>query len=201
MGFRAATMAAIATLGTTAAFGMGGAGVSRRTVRPAASSASRALSSAGGDGAAERAMILRPIGSAASRASIASRGRVHRGGGRRGELTITAVTGPRETRIASILTTLPTRIELYFRVRKGRRTLWKAISAFAGFYTANVISLTFGVLGINDVVAGAFCVGFFELVTRAYYNKIKPGKYWGFLNWFKLGLIYALVTDAFKLGS
>ena len=142
MGFRAATMAAIATLGTTAAFGMGGAGVSRRTVRPAASSASRALSSAGGDGAAERAMILRR-GSAASRASIASPG--GKSGGRRGELTITAVTGPRETRIASILTTLPTRIELYFRVRRGRRTLWKAISAFAGFYTANVREMTFAV--------------------------------------------------------
>ena len=41
-----------------------------------------------------------------------------------------------------------------------------------GFYTANVLTLTFGVLGINDVVAGAFCVGFSELITRAYYRKV-----------------------------
>ena len=99
-----------------------------------------------------------------------------------------AVTGPRETRLGSILTTLPQRVDLYFKVRRGRKLLWKCIFAFTGFYTANVLSLTFGVLGINDVVAGAFCVAFSEIVTRSYYRKSKPGKYWDFLNWFKLGL-------------
>lgn len=120
----------------------------------------------------------------------------------RGNTMVTkAVTGPLETRLGSILTSLPQRIDLYFRVRRGRKLLWKAICAFAGFYTANVLSLTFGVLGINDVVAGAFCVAFSEIITRSYYKKIKPGKYWDFLNWFKLGLMYALTADAFKLGS
>ena len=57
------------------------------------------------------------------------------------------------------------------------------------------------VLGINDVVAGAFCLAFAEIVTRSFYKKTQPGKYWDFLNWFKLGLCYALITDAFKLGS
>ena len=79
--------------------------------------------------------------------------------------------------------------------------LWKVIFAATGFYSANVLSLTFGVLGINDVVAGAFCLAFAEIVTRSFYKKTNPGKYWDFLNWFKLGLCYALITDAFKLGS
>ena len=52
-----------------------------------------------------------------------------------------------------------------------------------------------------DVVAGAFCLAFAEIVTRSFYKKTQPGKYWDFLNWFKLGLCYALITDAFKLGS
>ena len=121
--------------------------------------------------------------------------------GRAGAVVTRAVTGPRETRLGSILTTLPQRVDLYFKVRRGRKLLWKAIFAFTGFYAANVLSLTFGVLGINDVVAAAFCIAFCEIVTRAYYRKYKPGKYWDFLNGFKLGLRYALTTDAFKLGS
>jgi hypothetical protein len=121
--------------------------------------------------------------------------------GRGGAVVTRAVTGPRETRLGSILTTIPQRLDLYFRVRKGRKLLWKIIFAATGFYSANVLSLTFGVLGINDVVAGAFCLAFAEIVTRSFYKKTQPGKYWDFLNWFKLGLCYALITDAFKLGS
>jgi hypothetical protein len=61
-------------------------------------------------------------------------------------------------------------------------------AVFAGFYVANTLTLTFGVLGINDVVAGAFSVAFAEVVTRAYYRKSPvPGLGWDFLNWFKLG--------------
>ena len=91
-------------------------------------------------------------------------------------------------------------MDLYFKVRRGRKLLWKAIFAFTGFYTANVLSLTFGVLGINDV-AGAFCVAFSGDRHQGVLQKLQPGKYWDFLNWFKLGLMYALTADAFKLGS
>lgn len=161
-----------------------------RSCRGGASTA-RALGFAGegmGQRAALRSVHVRPSGVALARG--------------RGHLAVTkAVTGPLETRLGSILTSLPQRIDLYFRVRKGRKLLWKAICAFTGFYTANVLSLTFGVLGINDIVAGAFCVAFSEIITRSYYKKVKPGKYWDFLNWFKLGLMYALTADAFKLGS
>lgn len=180
-----------------AGMGAGSAlGSSRAHGRPAMASA-KALGAMRGEAMGQRARLFAPRGAAAGRSSHRMTQR-----GRGGAVAVRAVTGPRETRLGSILTTLPQRVDLYFKVRKGRRLLWKAISAFTGFYTANVISLTFGVLGINDVVAGAFCVGFSELVTRAYYRKSsKPSLYWDLLNWFKIGLIYALTTDAFKLGS
>lgn len=183
------TMAAM----TIAPAGMGvralGAPSASRAARRGGASTARALGFAG-EGMGQRASLRR-----STRADV----RLARG---RGQAVVTkAVTGPLETRLGSILTSLPQRIDLYFRVRRGRKLLWKAIFAFTGFYTANVLSLTFGVLGINDVVAGAFCVAFSEIITRSYYKKLKPGKYWDFLNWFKLGLMYALTADAFKLGS
>ena len=187
-------------LGAVGALGGGAAAPGRaRRVASSSSSASgaRALGAMGGEGLGQRALLR-----GATTVTSAAAARVRSTRGRGLALTVRAVTGPRETRLGSILTTLPQRVDLYFKVRKGRRLLWKAILAFTGFYTANVISLTFGVLGINDVVAGAFCVGFSELVTRSYYRKAnKPSLYWDLLNWFKIGLIYALTTDAFKLGS
>ena len=195
-----AMMLAPVGLGAVGTLG-GGAAAPGRARRAASSSSSasgaRALGAMGGEGMGQRALL-----SGATTVTSASAARVRSTRGRGLGLTVRAVTGPRETRLGSILTTLPQRVDLYFKVRRGRKLLWKAILAFTGFYTANVISLTFGVLGINDVVAGAFCVGFSELVTRAYYRKAnKPSLYWDLLNWFKIGLIYALTTDAFKLGS
>lgn len=151
----------------------------------------RALGFKGGEGMGQSASLARRQVAMVG-PKVASRG---------GALVTRAVTGPRETRLGSILTTIPQRLDLYFRVRRGRKLLWKIIFAATGFYSANVLSLTFGVLGINDVVAGAFCLAFAEIVTRSFYKKTNPGKYWDFLNWFKLGLCYALITDAFKLGS
>ena len=178
---------------TIATVGMGvralGAPSASRAARRGGASTARALGFAG-EGMGQRASLRR-----------SSRADVRLARGRATAVVTKAVTGPLETRLGSILTSLPQRIDLYFRVRRGRKLLWKAIFAFTGFYTANVLSLTFGVLGINDVVAGAFCVAFSEIITRSYYKKLKPGKYWDFLNWFKLGLMYALTADAFKLGS
>lgn len=202
-----ATSMAPAGLGGVSALGSSsltrGGALGRRGMASANVKA-KALGAMGGEGMGQRALLSgKSAAVSASGAAVRVRSAGQRGQrGRGGALTVRAVTGPRETRLGSILTSLPQRVDLYFKVRRGRKLLWKAILAFTGFYTANVISLTFGVLGINDVVAGAFCVGFSELVTRAYYRKAtKPGLYWDLLNWFKIGLIYALTTDAFKLGS
>ena len=106
-----------------------------------------------------------------------------------------------ETRIASVLTSLPQRLDLYFQRRSYRMLLWKSIFIFVGFYLASVITLSFGALGINDVVAGALCVFVYETITRWYYKTSRPGRKLEFVNCFKLGLVYSLIADAFKLGS
>ena len=125
----------------------GGALGAARTngIRRGATSA-RALGFKGGEGMGQSASL--------ARRQVARVG--PKVAGRGGAVVTRAVTGPRETRLGSILTTIPQRLDLYFRVRKGRKLLWKIIFAATGFYSANVLSLTFGVLGINDVVTGAF---------------------------------------------
>jgi hypothetical protein len=50
------------------------------------------------------------------------------------------------------------------------RRRWCGISGFAGFYVANTVSLSFGALAVNDIVAAALAVTFVELVTRAFYT-------------------------------
>lgn len=144
-----------------------------------------------------RARAARPRGSAPSRApSLVERAR----GGAHRRLGIVCG-AERETRLGSVLTSIPRRLELYFARRSYRVTLWRAISAFFGFYLANVMTLSFGALGINDIVAGALSVGFYEIVTRIYYSSTENNKWLEFVNWFKVGYCYSLIADAFKLGS
>jgi hypothetical protein len=45
--------------------------------------------------------------------------------------------GSRQTRLATRITTIPRRVDLYFADRLGRRVLWSAIAYGAGFYAAN----------------------------------------------------------------
>ena len=120
---------------------------------------------------------------------------------KRGRRNMKTIKCESETRIASVLTSLPQRLDLYFQRRSYRMLLWKTIFIFVGFYLASVITLSFGALGINDVVAGALCVFVYETITRWYYKTNRPGRKLEFVNCFKLGLVYSLIADAFKLGS
>jgi len=82
--------------------------------------------------------------------------------------------------------------------------MWSAISGFTGFYIGNVINLTFGSLSINDVVAAAMVVGFSEYVTKKFYSDYYKGDLsttMVFLNFFKTGVSYSFIIDAFKLGG
>ena len=99
----------------------------------------------------------------ASRARSATSSTRRRTSSSRGDRVTTRA--ERETRLVSVLTSLPRRFNLYFQRKSYRLTLWRAISAYFGFYLANVMTLSFGALGINDVVAGALSVAFFEVVT------------------------------------
>lgn len=90
---------------------------------------------------------------------------------------------------------------MYFSYNPWRKVLWSATAFSAGYYAANTVSLSFGALAINDVIAAATTVGFCEVVSRAYWSASSPGLALSFLNFFKLGVIAALIADAFKLAG
>ena len=115
----------------------------------------------------------------------------------------TAQAGPprRGTRLGTRLTTIPRRIDYYFAGSLARRWLWTVIAFATGFYAANTVSLSFGALSINDVVAAAVTVLIVELFSYLYYSASKKTLRLVFLNAFKWGICYALITDAFKLAG
>ena len=64
------------------------------------------------------------------------------------------------------------------------------------------MSLTFGALAVNDIVAAALSVAVCEWATRAFYDSWpSPSFSLWLLHTFKLGFQYALICDAFKLGG
>lgn len=106
--------------------------------------------------------------------------------------------GPR--RLIDIIRTVPELSRNYFRSRP-RRALFGGISLLGGFYVAQTISLSFGALGVNDVIAAVLCVLLTEYVTRFYYSRPKVTFPLALLNNFKMGFTYGLFIDAFKLAS
>nr|XP_048317754.1 uncharacterized protein ycf20 isoform X1 [Ziziphus jujuba var. spinosa] len=106
--------------------------------------------------------------------------------------------GPR--RLVDIIRLVPELSRNYFR-SPSRRALFGGISLLGGFYVAQTISLSFGALGVNDVIAAVVCVLLTEYVTRFYYSRPKVTFPVALLNNFKMGFTYGLFIDAFKLAS
>lgn len=106
--------------------------------------------------------------------------------------------GPR--RLVDIIRLVPEISRNYFR-SPSRRALFGGISLLGGFYVAQTISLSFGALGVNDVIAAVVCVLLTEYVTRFYYSRPKVTFPVALLNNFKMGFTYGLFIDAFKLAS
>ncbi|XP_058085471.1 uncharacterized protein LOC131232944 isoform X2 [Magnolia sinica] len=106
--------------------------------------------------------------------------------------------GPR--RLIDIIRFIPELSSNYFR-SPSRRALFGGISLLGGFYVAQTISLSFGALGVNDVIAAVICVLLTEYVTRFYYSRPKVTFSLALLNNFKMGFTYGLFIDAFKLAS
>jgi hypothetical protein len=96
---------------------------------------------------------------------------------------------------------LPRRVDLYFEGQPVRRLMWTAISFALGFYAANTVSLSFGALSVNDVVAAALTVAFYEAVSAVYHRATRKTLRLMFLNSFKIGVVVALIADAFKLAG
>uniref|UniRef100_A0A2P2NGN6 Uncharacterized protein MANES_06G142700 n=1 Tax=Rhizophora mucronata TaxID=61149 RepID=A0A2P2NGN6_RHIMU len=118
-----------------------------------------------------------------------------------GRFTVKAVQengGP--TRLVDIIRNVPELSRNYFR-SPSRRALFGGISLLGGFYVAQTISLSFGALGVNDVIAAVLCVLLTEYVTKFYYSRPKVTFPVALLNNFKMGFTYGLFIDAFKLAS
>nr|POE53034.1 hypothetical protein CFP56_06892 [Quercus suber] len=78
--------------------------------------------------------------------------------------------GPR--RLVDIIRVVPELSRNYFR-SPSRRALFGGISLLGGFYVAQTISLSFGALGVNDVIAAVVCVLLTEYATKFYYSRPK----------------------------
>ncbi|CAO2821094.1 unnamed protein product [Amaranthus hypochondriacus] len=107
-------------------------------------------------------------------------------------------TGPR--RLVDFIRTIPDLSRNYFE-KPSRRTLFGGIALLGGFYVAQTISLSFGALGVNDVIAAVICVLLAEYATKFYYSRSKVTFPIALLNNFKMGFTYGLFIDAFKLAS
>ncbi|KAK3142234.1 hypothetical protein QOZ80_4BG0343970 [Eleusine coracana subsp. coracana] len=103
-------------------------------------------------------------------------------------------------RLVDIIRIIPELSKDYFKSRP-RRTLFGGIALLGGFYVAQTISLSFGALGVNDVIAAVVCVLLSEYVTKFYYSRTKVTFPIALLNNFKMGFTYGLFIDAFKLAS
>ncbi|KAJ4790512.1 YCF20-like protein (DUF565) [Rhynchospora pubera] len=103
-------------------------------------------------------------------------------------------------RLVDLIRLIPDLSRNYFKSRP-RRALFGGISLLGGFYVAQTISLSFGALGVNDVIAAVLCVLLTEYATKFYYSRPKVTFPVALLNNFKMGFTYGLFIDAFKLAS
>ncbi|KAG0563826.1 hypothetical protein KC19_8G062100 [Ceratodon purpureus] len=137
-------------------------------------------------------MSLRDVG--VGRVSRRGRGVV----GLRVSATLESDVGSR--RLVDVVRRLPRIARTYFKDPM-RRALFGGIAILGGFYVAQTISLSFGALGVNDVIAAAMCVLFTEYITRFTRTRKKISFSVALVNNFKMGFTYGLFIDAFKLAS
>ena len=83
-----------------------------------------------------------------------------------------------------------------------------AIGFLGGFLLSNIIDTTLGEFNEWAIVGAALVVASLELMSKVFYyakNKIKINtpllKFIYIINNLKLGILYGLIVDAFKLGS
>eukprot|EP00898_Chlorokybus_atmophyticus_P004965 jgi/Chlat1/546/Chrsp103S01118 len=105
---------------------------------------------------------------------------------------------PTQTRLAALLVSAPNSIEQYFADPR-RMVMFGGIAIFGGFYVANTISLSFGAISVNDVVAAAFCTAAVETTTSWFYKQDRRSRVSTLINLFKIGFTIGLITDAFKI--
>lgn len=90
--------------------------------------------------------------------------------------------------------------------------IFNLISFFSGFLTSSIIDTSLGEFSEWAIVGASIVVVNIESFNNIYYSLIRENritiiqKYYinvllNILNFFKIGIIYGLIVDAFKLGS
>ncbi len=114
------------------------------------------------------------------------------------------------TRLNSLVEITGDRLELLFN-NPWRRISLSLISILLGFFMGSALVTTAGQAAIWDMPVAALVFTFTELISRFVYGRRKSRSddlrakrrslYIDVLNLFKVGLIYSLFLEAFKLGS
>ena len=112
------------------------------------------------------------------------------------------------TRLNSIVSVTGDRLELLFS-NPWRRLSLSIISILLGFFMGSAIITTAGQDAVWDIPAAAVLFTFTELISMFVYRRRatrnsppqRRSLYIDVLNLFKIGLIYSLFLEAFKLGS
>ncbi|WP_373529872.1 DUF565 domain-containing protein [Nostoc sp.] len=107
------------------------------------------------------------------------------------------------TRLNNLFDTIATRLGQWF-LNPWRRLSLLIISFLFGFFLGNAVSTTAGQEGVLDIVVAAFLVLLTEITSRIFYSRsfLSKRSLWvDSLNLLKVGFIYSLFLEAFKLGS
>jgi len=90
--------------------------------------------------------------------------------------------------------------------------IFNLISFLGGFLTSSIIDTSLGEFSEWAIVGASLVVANIEAFNRIYYSKVNKNNnllvkrsymvlLFDLLNFFKVGIIYGLIVDAFKLGS
>jgi LPS O-antigen subunit length determinant protein (WzzB/FepE family) len=107
------------------------------------------------------------------------------------------------TRLNTLTTRTTARLTQLFS-NPWRRASLLLISVLLGFFFGNAISTISGQAAYWDIVTAAITVVGVELINRLAYGgseRLRRSLLVATLNAVKIGIIYSLILDAFKLGS
>lgn len=90
--------------------------------------------------------------------------------------------------------------------------IFNLISFFSGFLTSSIIDTSLGEFSEWAIVGASLVVANIESFNNLYYSVVSKNRNTTFsksyifiladiLNYFKIGIVYGLIVDAFKLGS
>ncbi|NJL82488.1 MAG: DUF565 domain-containing protein [Chloroflexaceae bacterium] len=108
-----------------------------------------------------------------------------------------------QTRLNTLFSVAGTRLSLFFG-NPWRRVSLLTISLLFGIFIGSAVSTTAGQDAEWDVSVAAIVLLVVETISVVVYRRRRydPATFWfNTLNAFKIGLIYSLFLEAFKLGS